>query len=149
MPDKHSTIVRKVQPVPEHKFHAAMMLDIQRMIVEHGRDAVASAIGVGTRQLGNLANGSFPRADHLWNLKALDPGALQTVESLYRSDKPSPANDMDLAAGLGHSLSELIDRLRDGEICHLDTLALAELFRRDIPRMQAIIDKADELRGVA
>jgi len=58
------------------------------------------------------------------------------------------ANDMELAAGLGHSLSELIERLRDGKRCHLDTLALAELFRAVIPQMAAVIDEADVLRGI-
>ena len=145
----NNTVLPNVHPVPEHKFHAAMMLDIARMISEHGRDATASALGISARHIGNLANGSFPRADRLHNLKALDPDALATVDALYRPEKPQAANDMELAAGLGHSLSELIDRLRDGKRCHLDTLALAELFRPIIPQLQAVVDEADVLRGAA
>ena len=144
-----NTVVPNVAPVPEHKFHAAMMLDISRMIAEHGRDVVSSALGISTRQIGNLANGSFPRADHLHNLKSLDPDALATVDALYSPDKPKAANDMELASGIGHALAEMIDRLSDGKRCHLDTLAMAELFRRIIPQMQAIVNEADEIRGVA
>ncbi len=100
-----------------------------------------------------ISGPSLPSAENLLNSLAADPTALNEVLALYGlSATPkvaTPANDMQLAAGLGHSLAEFIDRLRDGKRCHVDTAVLAALFRELIPQMQAIVDEDDARRRVA
>ena len=51
----------------EDKFHAAMMVAISRLVAEHGKGAIAGALGVTIHQLDNIATGSFPRPDRLYN----------------------------------------------------------------------------------
>lgn len=100
-----------------------------------------------------LIGETVPELHTALNSLIADPTALDEVADLYGISfvprHSSAANDMELAAGLGRSLSELIERLRDGTRCHLDTLALAELFRPLMPQMQAVVAQADEIRGVA
>lgn len=99
-----------------------------------------------------LTGETVPELHTAFNSLADDPTALDELASLYNvSINPRACRstgDMELAAGLGHSLSQLIDRLRDGKRCHIDTLALAELFRPLIPQMHAVVAEADEIRGV-
>lgn len=117
------------------------------------KGAFADNIDIDTKTVNRALTGeTVPELHTAWNSLADDPTALDELASLYGvsiiARRTASANDMELAAGLGHSLSELIDRLRDGKRCHIDTLALAELFRPLIPQMQAVIAEADELRGV-
>lgn len=119
-----------------------------------GKDKLAKSADVTTRTIEKwMAHGSLPSVDCLLNMSAEDPAILRAVVALggwnLTPQSANPANDMELAAGLGHGLSELIDRLRDGRRCHIDTVVLAELFRQLIPQMQAIVDEADALRGAA
>lgn len=97
-----------------------------------------------------ISGPSLPAAENLLNSLAADPTALDEVLKLYGlravQNVSEAANDMELAAGLGHGLSELIDRLRDGKRCHVDTAILAALFRELIPQMQAVVDEADARR---
>ena len=101
-----------------------------------------------------LTGETTPELHTALNSLADDPTALDDVFALYslsinRRASAGLADGMNLAAGLGHTLSDLIDRLRDGVLCHQDKLALAALFRPVIPQMQALVDEADALRGVA
>ena len=84
----------------------------------------------------------------LFDITALDE-VMRAVGCKITPNHSQAANDMELAAGLSHGLSEFIDRLRDGRRCHIDTAVLAELFRQIIPQMQAIVDEADHMRGAA
>lgn len=117
------------------------------------KGAFADNLEITTKTVDRALTGeSVPELHTAFNSLADDPTALDELCSLYGVTmvprRSQAANDMELAAGLGHSLSELIDRLRDGRRCHIDTLALAELFRPLIPQMRAVVDDADELRGV-
>ncbi len=117
------------------------------------KGAFADNLDIDSKTVNRALTGeTVPELHTAWNSLADDPSALDELASLY-GVRVVPkfsrrASGMELAASLGHSLSELIDRLRDGKLCHLDTLALAELFRPAIPSMQAIVDEADALRGV-
>lgn len=99
-----------------------------------------------------IAGPSLPAAENLLNSLAADPTALNEALELYgliaSPIRSQAANDMELAAGLGHGLAELIERLRDGKRCHVDTAVLAALFRNLIPQMQAIVAE-DDVRRVA
>lgn len=94
---------------------------------------------------------SLPAAENLLNSLAADPTALTEVVALYGLKLSpvlaEPANDFELAAQLGHTLAELIERLRDGKRCHVDTAVLAALFRQLIPQMQAVVDEDDMRRA--
>jgi len=99
-----------------------------------------------------LTGETVPELHTAWNSLADDPTALDELAALYHVQivprRAQAVGDMELAAGLGHSVAELIERLRDGKRCHLDTLALAEVFRPLIPQMHALVSEADEIRGV-
>src|SRR5690606_34092622 len=115
------------------------------------KGAFADNIDVDTKTVNRALTGeTVPELHTALNSLADDPTALDELFALYNGSfvprRCAPgASDMELAAGLGHSLSELIDRLRDGKLCHIDTLALAELFRPLVPQMQAVVAEADEL----
>lgn len=94
-----------------------------------------------------LTGPSLPSAENLLNSLAADPSALAEVLALYGL-QVSPlvattANDFELAARIGHTLAEFLERLRDGQRCHVDTAVLAPMFRDLIPQMQAIVDQDD------
>lgn len=147
------TVVPSVSEVPEEKFHAAMMLGISRMIAKHGRDKVAHKLGVSTRQIGNLANGSFPAANRHWNLLSLDPTAMDEVSALYdaelRQKQTIAANDMETVADLSHLVGKWVEALSDGHRCHRETLELANVMRLLLHRLNAVCAEADVIRGVA
>lgn len=148
-------LVCRQKPQSKTKLSAALSAAWGRVGNTIGKGAFADAAEFDVVTINRALTGpSLPAADNLLNSLAADPSALDEVLALYGlSARPAfskRTSDMELAAGLGHSLSELIDRLRDGKRCHLDTLALAELFRPLMPQMQAVIDEADAMRtGVA
>lgn len=142
------------KPASKTKLSAALGAAWGRVSLEIGKGAFADKAEFDEVTISRAMRGpSLPSAEHLLNSLCADLSALDEVLALYglsvTARNPAAANDMELAAGLGHSLSELIDRMRDGKRCHLDTLALGELFRRVIPQLQAIVDEADSIRGAA
>jgi hypothetical protein len=76
-----------------------------------------------------------------------DLTALDEVFKLYgfhaSLNRVEAANDMELAASMSSTVTEFLKRLSDGKRCHIDTGVLAELFRRLIPQMQALVDEHD------
>lgn len=94
-----------------------------------------------------LAEVSLPDVDCLLNMADVDPEVLRLLFAekgwtLSRS-VAAETTDFELAAHMGSTLSEFLERLRDGKICHVDQSVLATLFRRLIPEMQAIVDQDD------
>lgn len=117
------------------------------------KGSFADKLEIDTKTVNRALTGeTVPELHTAWNSLADDPTALDELASLYgvcitpRTTKGGAT--MELAAGLGRGLSELIERLADGECCHIDKLALSELFRPLIPQMQAVVDEADKIRGV-
>lgn len=142
------------KPVSKTRLSAALGAAWGRVSHEIGKGTLADKADFDVVTINRAMTGpSLPSAEHLLNSLCADLSALDEVLALYGvKAKPlvsAAANDMELAAGLGHSLSELIDRMRDGKRCHLDTLALGELFRRVIPQLQAVVDESDSIRGAA
>lgn len=118
------------------------------------KGAFADNVEIDVKTVNRALTGeTVPELHTAFNSLVDDPTALDELCALYGVSlvlrRPISANDMELACGLGRSLSELIDRLRDGQRDHLDTLAIAELFRPLIPHMQAVVQEADGIRGVA
>ena len=148
MPDNQ---VCRAKPQTKTRLSSALSAAWGRVGNTIGKGAFADAAEFDVVTVNRALTGpSLPAAENLLNSLAADPSALDEVLALYGlSVRPAYAkggSDMELAARLGHSLSELIDRLRDGKRCHLDTLALSELFRPLIPHLQAVVDEADEMR---
>lgn len=150
MPDQQVRPIRK-----RNKTEVSGALAAGWARVSAGRKgAFADHLEISTVTVNRALTGeTVPELHTAFNSLSDDPTALDELAGLYdvsivprRTSKAT--NDMELAAGLGHSLSELIDRLRDGRLCHLDTLALAELFRPLIPQMSALVAEADAIRGV-
>lgn len=147
------SVVPSISEVAEEKFHAAMMLGIMRLTVAHGRDKVAHALGVSPRQIGNLANGSFPAAHRFWNLLALDATAMDEVAALYRAEVRTrtaiAADDMDTVARITRLAGQWIDVMADGVRDHRETLELADAIRPLVQRLNSVCAQADRLKGVA
>lgn len=125
---------------------------ISKAVKRVGKDALAKAGDVQRRTIEKwMAQGSLPSIDCLLNMadEAPDVIAGLLAEKGWRMSPAyaEPANDMQLAADLGHSLTELIVRLQDGKRCHIDTAVLAALFRQLVPHMQAVIDEDDQRRA--
>lgn len=151
MADQH---VCRIKPQSKSKLSAAVGASWGRVSNTMGKGGFADKADFDEVTISRAMRGpSLPSAEHLLNSLAADSSALDEVFSLYglsiHTKVSKAANDMELAAGLGRGLSELINRLKDGKRCHLDTLALAELFRSIIPQMQCLVDEADEIRGAA
>lgn len=121
------------------------------------KGSMADTIEASTKTIDRALTGdSVPELHTSLNSLIFDETALDEVLALYGftlveidAPKQSDAGDMELMSGLGRSLSELIERRRDGSRCHLDTLAMAALFRPLIHRMQAVIAEADSIRGAS
>ena len=119
-----------------------------------GKDRLAKAGDIEVRTVEKwIAEGSLPAIDHLLNMADEDVTVIRALLAekgwVLTPARADPANDMQLAAGLGHSLAEFLERLRDGKRCHVDTAVLAALFRQLIPQMQAIVDEDDARRAAA
>jgi len=125
---------------------------IAAAVKEVGKEALAKAADVEKRTIEKwMAQGSLPAIDCLLNMADESPKVLIGIAAekgwCLTPAQAQPANDMQLAAELGHGLAELIDRLRDGKRCHIDTAVLAALFRELIPHMQAIVNEDDARRA--
>lgn len=99
-----------------------------------------------------IAGPSLPSAEHLLNSLCADPTALAEALALYglqvSSIEMEAASDFALAAQIGGTLAEFLERLRDGKRCHVDTAVLATMFRDLIPQMQAIVAEDDRRQGL-
>jgi hypothetical protein len=140
------------KPQSKTKLSAAVSAGWSRAANKLGQGAFADAADMDSVTVRRGISGpSLPAGENLLNSLAADPTALNEALALYgliaTPKQAQAANDMALAAGLGHGLAELIERLRDGKRCHVDTAILAALFRELIPQMQAVVDEADE-RGM-
>lgn len=79
-----NSVLPEIAALDEDQFHNAMMEAISGAISRHGRAKVAMALGLtSVRQLGNITNGSFPAPWRLFNLLALDAGALDKIDRKY------------------------------------------------------------------
>lgn len=56
---------------------------------------------------------------------------------------PEAISDMDTISAMLRSATEYLERMQDGKRCHVDTAALAKLFKPLVPAMLAIIREAN------
>ena len=151
MPD--NTVVRKTAHITNARAKELVAGDLQTAVNNHGKDKLAKAADVKVRTVEKwMAQGSLPDVDCLLNLADVDPAIFNALLAEkgwagLRKSQSNPANDLEVAANLGHAVAEMIDRLRDGRRCHVDTAVLAALFRTLIPQMQAIVDEDNARRA--
>lgn len=150
MPDNQ--VCPRIRP-SKSDVSAALSAAWARTAAMVGKGVVADAIDGSTKTVDRALTGPGLPELHtaLYSLHA-DPLALDEVFALLGFESPrlraaKRTAPMELAAGLGHGLTELLDRLGDGKLCHNDKLALAALFRPLIPQLSAIVDEADAARG--
>lgn len=141
-------VVRKNAHLTNARAKELASAGITKAVSDVGKSKLASAADVKIRTVEKwMGQASLPDLDHLLNMAdestEVLAGILAEKGWCLTPARSDPANDMQLAAGLGHSLAELIDRLRDGRRCHVDTAVLAALFRQLVPQMQAIVDEDD------
>lgn len=148
-----NAVVRKTAFLTNARAKELASEGIREAVKEHGKDKVADAADVQVRTVEKwLAQASLPALPDLLNVARIEPTVATAVlaemgwNGLTRSSS-APANDMEVAANLGHAVAEMIDRLRDGKRCHVDTAVLAALFRQLIPQMQAIVDEDNARRA--
>lgn len=150
-----NAVVRKTAFLTNARAKELAAEGVRIAVKSHGKDSVADSADVRVRTVEKwLAEASLPSLVDLLNVASLEPRCADAVLaemgwSGLTPKRAQAANDMELAAGLGHGLSELIDRLRDGRRCHVDTAVLAALFRNLIPQMQAVVDEDDARKAVA
>jgi hypothetical protein len=149
---RSNAVVRKIPHLTNARATELAAEGVQAGVKSCGKDRLAKAADVTTRTIEKwMAEGSLPDVDHLLNMADEDPAVLCTLLAekgwTLTPAHAEPANDLQLAAGIGHTLAEFLDRIRDGRRCHVDTAVLASLFRELIPQMQAIVDEDDARRA--
>ena len=150
MPDKE--VCRAIQP-SKSDVSAALAAAWSRTAMLVGKGTLADAIGADTKTIDRALTGPGLPELHtaLFSLRA-DPLALDEVFAALGFESPrlrvaKRAEPMEIAAGLGHTLTELVERYADGKLCHNDKLALSAILRPLIPHLSAIVDEADASRG--
>lgn len=142
------------KPLSKSQVSKRLAMAWSRIWPKIGKGRMADEADTNTRTIDRVLTGDhLPEAQTIFNALVADETALDEILGEYgfllRRKNSDAANDMDLAAGLGHSVAELIDRLKDGHRCHVDTAILGALFRELIPQMQAVVDEADAMRRSA
>lgn len=149
-----NAVVRKTRHLTNARAIELAASGIRAAVNSKGKDRIAKAGDVKVRTVEKwMGEGSLPDVDHLLNIADEDPAVLRALLAekgwVLVPARAEPANDLQLAAGLGHSLGEFLERLSDGHRCHIDTAIVAALFRELIPQMQAIVDEDDARRSDA
>lgn len=78
-----NTVLPKKRKLGEDEFHDLAVKVVSDAVANHGRETVAQTMDISTRQLGNIMGGSTPAAFRLYNLRALDPDALDPIDRRY------------------------------------------------------------------
>lgn len=115
------------------------------------KGSFADAVGLSAKSVNRaITEETLPELDHALASILFDPTALAEVMALYgfrlvRVDA-QPGADMELVTAMARTVPEYLNRLADGQRCHVDTMELAMLFRPLIPQLQQIVNEADRLR---
>lgn len=146
----HRSMSVRNGPPSKSDVSTALAVGLSRTIrTAGGKGTLADSMDTSTKTLDRALTGeTIPELHTALAALLTDPTALDEVLKLYGGRfallRADAANDMTLAADLSHTVTEFLKRLADGKRCHIDTAVLAELFRRLIPQMQAVVDEHDE-----
>lgn len=146
------TAIKSVRKSPPSKSDVsqALAVGLSRAIRSAGgKGTLADNMETSTKTLDRAIIGeNLPELHTALAATLTDITALDEVFKLYGFHaaliRADAANDMALAADLSNTVTEFLKRLADGKRCHIDTGVIAELFRRLIPQMQAIVDEHDD-----
>lgn len=108
----------------------------------------SGTIGNARNKKGNLCGVTLARIGDEFGPEALNP-----FMALFRSiavwRESTAANDLATIAGLSHVAGDWVERLRDGNRCHNDTIAIAEALRPLLTALTAVVEEADRHRADA
>lgn len=142
----------KVSPVrirTKAEVSDALALDWFPLAHNGNRAGFSHAIGArDPKTVGRAISGEgLPEAHIVLNSLAVDPAALFNVMTLFGGVfvpvSAGSSDDMALICQMMKAASEYLERMQDGHRSHVDTAALAKLFRPLVPAMLAIIQEAN------
>lgn len=120
-----------------------------------GKGAMADAIKASPKTIDRALTGeTVPELHTALASLLVDPSALDEVFALYGLERPQTAvgqaaNDLATVSGLSGVVTAFCKALEDGSRCHTETLELADLVRAVMPALNALMDEANRIRGVA
>jgi hypothetical protein len=148
--DLFNPVVPKKRPQTESEFHSLVVAGLARVSAKIGRGNLADKMGRTTRSVDKVFAGSTPDAKALWDAMLADSSVMDELAAAYgfriiplRCD---PSNDLELAAGLCASASEIINAHTDGHRNHKETCRIADNLRPFVGLASAIIREADAIR---
>lgn len=139
----------RLSPPSKAQVLSAVSVGMSRAVsTAGGKGALADRVETSSDTIGRaMSADNVPSFHVLLGTLLIDPTALNEALALVGMQaaplNASAANDMELVGSLSSTVTEFLHRLADGKRCHVDTAILAELFRRVIPQMQAIVSEHD------
>lgn len=121
-----NTVVPKITKLAEDQFHDLAVKVISDAVAAHGRETVAKAMDITVRQLGNIMGGSTPAAFRLYNLRTLNPDALDAIDR-RQSLRSVPRDAMCTSDPVSSKLARLLARTIDIERPESDAGQLTSL----------------------
>lgn len=153
MPAPDAPVVRNRASVTEERFQDLLVAGLARVKARVGAAALASSMNRSTRQLDNVFSGSTPGPKALFDALDADATALDEVLAAYGFKleplETAASADLPTIVALGHANAEWIERLGDGQRCHIDTLAIADRLRPLMPHLNGLLNEADRIKGNA
>lgn len=147
--------VSPVRALAKEEFQNALSADWLRIAPLGQRSSFAEKVlaSEGSTISDTIGGVHLPGAHTILNSLVVDPTALSTVLLRYGGVfvpvAAGPCNDNAAISQLLRAATEYVERMQDGRRDHVDTLALADLFRPLIPAMLCVIEEANKLKGAA
>lgn len=143
-------VFRHVEPLTETEFRRFTAAGVAQLAAVHDVERLAFRMGCCTKTIENAAaTRTTLRADLLLNAVLAGAGCFsalwQRLEWEPAARNTAPVPDIDMLAELSALLAQYADAMRDGRICHRETLALAARIRTLVPGLNNILAAADRL----
>ena len=126
IPVPDNTVVPKMRKLSEDEFHDVAVKVVSDAVADHGRETVARTMDISTRQLGNIMGGSTPAAFRLYNLRTLNPDALDAIDRRF-GQRSVPRDAVCSTDPVSAKLAQLLARTIDIERPDSDGGASASL----------------------
>lgn len=147
--------VRQIAAPAKAEVSAALAVGWARASRKAGKGRMADAIDASTKTIDRALTGeTLPELHTALASMLADDSALDEVFSLYGLERPrrknaAAANDLATVSGLSGLVASFCEALADGSRDHVETLEIAELIRKVMPALTALLDDAARIRGVA
>jgi hypothetical protein len=136
-------------PVRREDVRDAVASDWEECIKRVGINEMMDALGLDRAD--TITNATrrkhAPELHNALNSLRADPAALFKTFRLFGGCfipiEGRGGDDMETVIALLHAATEYLDRVKDGQRCHVDTAVLAKLFAPLVPHMLAVIEQAN------